>query len=145
MNIFDFTNLRLKPVLLTHSAVFGLFRFASVFYLNPKLMPSSILNVFACEVKINPISMHHIILNTERGRCPFFEQLRHAMQYIFSALVQHEVEGKDTCRGKINPDFALSSPSSFTDRHKGILHPGELENNIVNTNVKAQGKTLYEC
>ncbi|NIP42313.1 MAG: hypothetical protein GWO41_04695 [candidate division Zixibacteria bacterium] len=145
MNIFDFTNLRLKPVLLTHSAVFGLFHFASVFQSNPKLIQSTEPTAFTCEVKTKPVFIHQNILNIERGRCLFFEQLRHAMQYIFSALVQHEVEGKDTCRGKINPDFALSSPSSITDRHKGILHPGELENNIVNTNVKAQGKTLYEC
>lgn len=145
MNIIDFTHLRLESVLLTHSAGFGLFHFASVFQSNPKLIQSTEPAAFACEVKTKPVSIHQNILNIERGSCPFFEHSHYSVQYIFSTLVPHEVEGKDTCRGKINSDFALSSLSSFTDRHKGILHPGELENNIVNTNVKAQGKTLYEC
>ncbi len=94
--------------------------------------------------KIKKVLMRQNILNSQREDCPFFEHLHEAVQYIFPDLVKHEVKGKDKSRGKINSDFMLSSPSPLTDRSNGIPRAGELENNIVNTNVKAQGKTLYE-
>lgn|GEM_PF-4249717 len=137
MNILNFAHLRLEVILLTLLGGSGLFLVEplsgpNLIPANLKVMPVSTPATAACERDIKFIFSRHNILNSERDDCPFFEHSQGVVQYIFCQPVKHQVEGNDTCRGKINSDFVLSSPSSVTDRITGILHAGGLENNIVN-------------
>ncbi len=94
--------------------------------------------------RIKSLIMRQNLLDGRSESCAFFEQLGAMIQNIFSSFVPKMVKGRNPNEDTINPENPLSSQTSSSDRRYVILHAGELENNIVNKNRQAQGKTLYD-